>query len=108
MTFANRLPVDLNAEAARMKIILPTVNDGYRIEAIVENQMAAQHLNNVVPQLTTYLRAALHNDFITVAFPVDETKVVHHAYSPREILTAMASRNASFAHLVKALDLQPA
>lgn len=107
MTFANQLPNDLNADAGRMKIMLPTVTDGHRIEAVVENQMAAQHLNKIVPQLTAYLRAALHNDYITVAFPVDETKVVRHAYSPREILTAMATRNAAFAHLVKTLDLQP-
>lgn len=107
MTFANLLPNDLAAEAGRMKIIMPTVTDGHHIEAVVENQIAAQYLNNVVPQLTAHLRRTLRNDYITVAFPVDDTKVVHHAYSPREILNAMIAHNTAFAHLVKTLDLQP-
>lgn len=108
MTFANMLPVDLAAEAGRLKIIVPVIREDNRVEAVVENQMAAQYLGRILPQLTAHLRTTLQNDFITVAFPVDETRTVHHAYSPREILTEMVGKNAAFAQLVKALDLQPA
>lgn len=108
MTFANKLPVELAAEAGRLKIIAPIIQGDNRVEAVVENQLAAQYLNRILPQLTAHLRTTLQNDFISVTFTVDETRTVHHAYSPREILTEMVSKNAAFAQLVKALDLQPA
>lgn len=108
MTFANMLPVDLAAEAGRLKIIAPVIREDNHVEAVVENQLAAQYLNRILPQLTAHLRTTLQNDFITVSFPVDETRTVHHAYSPREILTEMVNKNSAFAQLVKALDLQPA
>lgn len=108
MMFANMLPVDLAAEAGRLKIIAPVIREDNHVEAVVENQLAAQYLNRILPQLTAHLRTTLQNDFITVSFPVDETRTVHHAYSPREILTEMVNKNSAFAQLVKALDLQPA
>lgn len=107
MTFASMLPVDLAAEAGRLKIIAPVIREDNRVEATVENQLAAQYLNRILPQLTNHLRTTLQNDFITVSFPVDETRTVHHAYSPREILSEMVGKNPAFAQLVKALDLQP-
>ncbi|MDO4210683.1 MAG: DNA polymerase III subunit gamma/tau [Bacteroidales bacterium] len=106
LTFANTLPVEEAAEAGRLKIVQPVIKENYRIEALVENQVAANYLGKIAPQLTAHLRATLRNDNITVAFPVDETHTIRHAYSPRKILAEMMQKNPALVTLIKTFDLQ--
>ena len=106
MIFANELPVEHNAEAGRLKILQPKIKEGYIIEAMVDNQTAAQYMKQIAPQLTAHLRQTLHNDLITISFLVDETQVVRHAYSPREVFMQMTEKNHAFTQLVKAFNLQ--
>ena len=106
LSFANRLPVEDRAEAGRLKIMKPEIKENYRIEALVDNDVAAKYLGKISARLTQYLREALHNDVITISFPVDQTQVQHRAFSPREILTQMIEKNANIVKLIKTFDLQ--
>lgn len=106
LSFAGTLPAQERAIAGRLKVMKPKLLPNHRVEAYVENQMTANFLAKAAPRLTAYLREALRNDYITVGFPVDETKVEHHAYSPREILEEMLKKNADLARLITTFDLQ--
>ena len=106
LLFANQLPVEETAEANRLRINLPEIKDNYHVEALVENDLASRYLGKIIPQLTAFLRTNLHNDLITVAFPVDTTQTLRRVLSPQEAFTHMKQSNRAFANLVKALDLQ--
>lgn len=115
--FANELPHEHNAESGRLKAIAteptrfrfsPAAPDGtLPIEILVDNQVAADLLNQLLPQLTPFVANELRNDFIQVHFGVDETKVVQRrAYSPREIFQQMKEKSPAVAKLAEALHLE--
>ena len=106
MMFANSLPVEEAAEAGRLKIMQPQIKEDFHVEALVDNQMAANYLGKIKAQLTAYLCESLQNDFITVSFPVDERHELHRVFSPREILANMKEKNIHFAKLAQKLELQ--
>lgn len=106
MMFANSLPVEEAAEAGRLKIMQPQIKEDFHIEALVDNQMAANYLGKIKAQLTAYLRDNLQNDNITVSFPVDEHQELRRVFSPREILANMKEKNVHFAKLAQQLELQ--
>lgn len=108
LIFANELPIEHTAEAGRLKILKPCLKEGYLIEALVDNQLAATFLGKILPSLTDYLKQALHNQKITISFPIatDSSSVSRLVFSPREIFATMKNKNNHFAQLVKQLDLQ--
>lgn len=105
LMFANQLPHEKIAEAGRLQAIQPILKENFIVEASVENELAAKHLGLILDQLTTFLRAELHNSLITVKFPIDQTVITRYALSPREALIKMAEKNPVFAQMVKTLNL---
>ena len=106
LQFANELPAEQGAEAGRLQMLKPTVAEDFAVEAIVDNERAAKHLNTIRERLTAYLRDALHNDLITINFKVDESVETHYVLSPRETLQKMCEDYTPVARLVDALKLQ--
>lgn len=115
--FANELPHEHSAEAGRLKAIAteptrfrfsPAAPDGtLPIEILVDNQVAADLLNHILPQLTPFVADVLANDFIQVRFGVDDTQVVQRrAYTPREIFQQMKEKSPAVAQLAEALHLE--
>lgn len=106
LLFANQLPADQGAEAGRLQMIVPTLKEDFCVEASVDNERAAKHLEMIKPRLTGFLRNALHNDFINVVFKVDDSVVTRCVASPREALAKMCEENPAVATLVQKLKLQ--
>lgn len=107
LRFANELPPQQNAEAGRLKNILPRVENDFHIVGTVENEAAANYLHKIQQQLTTFLRTELRNDMITVDFPV--TTVVHiqpKAFNRREMFNHMLKQNEALKQLSIALQLE--
>ncbi|MGN0061435.1 MAG: DNA polymerase III subunit gamma/tau [Alloprevotella sp.] len=106
LLFANQLPANQGAEAGRLQMIVPTLKEDFCVEAIVDNERAAKHLEIIQPRLTGFLRSALHNDAIRVVFRVDDAVITRYVASPREALIKMCEENPAITTLIKKLKLQ--
>ena len=93
-------------EAGRLQMIVPTLKEDFCVEAIVDNERAAKHLEIIQPRLTGFLRSALHNDAIRVVFRVDDAVITRYVASPREALIKMCEENPAITTLIKKLKLQ--
>lgn len=78
-----------------------------KVKALVDNVSAAQFLQEFAPNITQYLRQALHNDGIQVLFEVTTTEnVQRRAFTPRERFTRMLEKSEDLRFLVNALKLE--
>lgn len=117
MLFANCLPREASAQASRLKVIcteanklqmLPASdNEPQTIVGKVDNETAAQHLEEIVPQLTQHLRTNLKNDFIALQWQVDNSEqIAQVAFTPREVFHAMLEKSEELRQLSEKLKLQ--
>ena len=106
LRFANQLPREQTATAARMKNMKPVLHEDYTVEVPLENEQVMGYMEALRPALEKFLRTQLHNGKVALRFRLIESQEPHRAYSPREQLAAMLKKYPALAELKKTLKLE--
>ena len=104
--FAQRLPVEEKANAARMMNISPKLLNATTFEVGVDNGMVEKYMNQLLPAIQNYLREKLHNRKITMTVRVLEAKEVVRAYSHVERFQLMSKKNPKLLKLKEVFGLE--
>ena len=104
--FAQRLPVEEKANAARMMNLQPKLLNDTTFEVGVDNGMVEKYMNQLLPQIQSYLREKLHNRKITMTVRVFEAKEVVRAYSQVERFQLMSKKNPKLMKLKEVFGLE--
>ena len=104
--FAQKLPKEEKANAARMMNITPKLLDATTFEVGVDNDMVEKYMNGLIPDIQNFLRENLHNRKITMKVRVLEAKEVVRAYSHVERFQLMSKKNPKLMKLKDVFGLE--
>ncbi len=103
--FANSLPQEQAAMAARMKNLTPRRLEAETYEVVLDNEQVMHYMQALVPEIETYLRRELKNGKVClrlrVAAPGEQVK----AYSKKEQFQMMLQRSEGLQLLRDELNL---
>ena len=103
--FANSLPQEQAAMAARMKNLTPRRLEAETYEVVLDNEQVMHYMQALVPEIETYLRRELKNGKVSlqlrVAAPGEQVK----AYSKKEQFQMMLQRSEGLQLLRDELNL---
>ena len=83
------------------------MKDDYSIDLPIGNKVEISMMQNVEPELMTFLRHNLQNTKLKIEYKVLEIEKVHKPYTGTEILQAMIDRNPALQKLKDDLGLDP-
>ena len=106
MRFANKLPAEETATAARMKRMEPQMVDATNIVVPVENTMVLKDMNKIKGQLQHFFRAQLDNGEVTLSFRLLAPEEDDHAFDPQALLQDFKQRSEGFNLLHNQLRLR--
>ena len=106
LQYANRLPKEQTALAARMKHLTPILAGPEQIRVEVENQQVKQDFEEIRPDLLRFLRTFLHNSHLELEITLLDLKKAPRAYSKREQLEAIIKKYPDVERLRKELKLE--
>ena len=104
--FAQKLPVEEKANAARMMNMHPKLLNNTTFEIGVDNGMVAKYMQQLLPSIQQHLRENLHNRKITMTIRVLEAQEVIRAYSPAERFQLMSQKNPKLLKLKEVFGLE--
>ena len=104
--FAQKLPVEEKANAARMMNIAPKLLNNTTFEVGVDNNMVEKYMQDLLPAIQSYLREHLHNRKITMTIRVLEAKEMVRAYSHAERFQMMSQKNPKLLKLKEVFGLE--
>ena len=104
--FAQQLPVEEKANAARMMNLQPKLLNDTTFEVGVDNGMVEKYMKQLLPQIQKHLREKLHNRKITMTVRVFEAKEVVRAYSQVERFQLMSQKNPKLMKLKEVFGLE--
>ena len=107
MRFANMLPAEESAMAARMKAITPVLGDDLTVSVAVENQQVLAGFRNLEGNLLQHLRTQLRNTHLQLQFHIVEyTEEAPRSFTRKEQFADMLKGNAALRLLQEALKLE--
>ena len=106
MRFANQLPTEETATAARMKRMEPQMVDAKSIVVPVENTMVLKDMNKIKGQLQHFFRAHLDNGEVSLDFRLLAPEEDDHAFDPQALLQDFKQRSEGFNLLHNQLRLR--
>ena len=104
--FAQQLPIEEKANAARMMNLQPKLLNDTTFEVGVDNGMVEKYMKQLLPQIQNHLREKLHNRKITMTVRVFEAKEVVRAYSQVERFQLMSQKNPKLMKLKEVFGLE--
>ena len=104
--FAQKLPAEEKANAARMMNIAPKLLNDTTFEVGVDNGMVEKYMQELLPTIQDYLREHLHNRKITMTIRVLEAKEMVRAYSHTERFQMMSQKNPKLLKLKEVFGLE--
>lgn len=106
LQYANRLPQEQTAMAARMKNMSPFLAGPELIRVEVENQQVKQDLQEISNDLIQFMRKTLHNTYLQLEIGLMDLKKTQRAYTKREQLEAIIKKYPDVEQLRKELKLE--
>lgn len=106
LQYANRLPQEQTAMAARMKNMNPFLAGPELIRVEVENQQVKQDLQEISNDLIRFMRKTLHNSHLQLEIGLMDLKKTQRAYTKREQLEAIIKKYPDVEQLRKELKLE--
>lgn len=103
--FAQNLPLEEKANAARMLNITPKLKNDTTFEVGVDNEMVEKNMKQLLPSIQDFLRERLHNRKISMSVRILETQEVVKAYSQVERFQLMSKKNPKLLKLKEVFDL---
>lgn len=104
--YASSLPVEQNANAARMKNMKPQLGENFMAVVLVENDLVKEIFEKMKFDITAYLREKLENSQFTLVFRTMERTELKKVYSKKEQFEAMQSSCSALNKLKEALGLE--
>ena len=104
--FAQELPIEEKANAARMMNLQPKLLNDTTFEVGVDNEMVERYMAQLLPNIQAFLREKLHNRKITMTIRVLEAKEVVRAYSQTERFQLMSQKNPKLLKLKEVFELE--
>ncbi|MGP1477678.1 MAG: DNA polymerase III subunit gamma/tau [Phocaeicola sp.] len=105
-SFAAQLPREQKANSRKMMGIHPTLSDPINFEVSVDNDMAAESLQELAGQIETFMHAKLHNSHVKMHIRVAEVKEQHRVFTGPEKLRMMMEKNPYLKELKDTLGLE--
>ncbi len=105
-SYAQLLPQEHKATAARMKNMKPTVDTNWQVDVPVENDMVADYMRAILPGLLGYLRSHLHNNRIGVNIRVQQSAPSTQLYRRSDQFADMLKRSSALCMIKDALGLE--
>lgn len=102
----NVLPQEEKANSARMMNIKPKLLNDTTFEVLVDNEMVEKYMNQLLPDIQSYLREQLHNRKIVMTVRVSAPHEVVRAYSQSERFILMSKRNPDLLKFKEAFGLE--
>lgn len=106
LDFANKLPIEENATAGRMKNMRPKLINETTFEVTVENELVVQKMQSMTRQIVDYMRVQLHNSKIEMTVRTIEASEIKRAYSRVEQYQMMAKKNPTLQKLKEVFGLE--
>lgn len=106
LQYANRLPQEQTATAARMKNMTPFLSGPEQIRVEVENQQVKQDLQEISNDLIRFMRKELHNSHLQLEIGLLDLQKTQRAYTKREQLEAIIKKYPDVEQLRKELKLE--
>ena len=94
------------AIASRMHNVLIKMPEWPKVEAVFENTMLKDDVENILPQVQNQLAKLLHNGRLTVTTRLANKEEVVTKLTPQEILDKIVETNPAFARMQKQLGLK--
>ena len=91
--YANNLPFEQVAMAKKMLNTQVDLLDDSKIEIKVDNKLAANDFQAILPDIKQYLQKALHNDILEIDITINESKEQSKAFTKTERFQEMAEKN---------------
>ena len=104
--FAQQLPKEEKANAARMMNIQPKLLNNTTFEVSVDNSMVEKYMLQLLPKIQEYLQKNLHNRNITMKVRVLEEDEIARAYSPIERFQQMNKINPKLLKMKEFFDFE--
>ena len=105
-SYAQLLPQEHKATAARMKNMKPTVDNNWQVDVPVENEMVADYMRAILPGLLGYLRSHLHNNRIGVNIRVQQSAPGTQLYRRADQFADMLKRSTALRMIKDTLGLE--
>ncbi len=106
LQYANRLPQEQTAMAARMKNMNPFMTGPEQIRVEVENEQVKQDLLEISDNLIRFMRKELHNSHLQLEVALLDLHKTQRAYTKREQLEAIIKKYPDVEQLRKELKLE--
>lgn len=106
LDFANKLPIEENATAGRMKNMRPQLLNDTTFEVTVENELVVKTMQAMAPQIIEHMRTQLHNSKIEMKVRAIEASEAKRAYSRVEQFQMMIKKNPALQKMKEALGLE--
>ena len=104
--FAQQLPAEEKANAARMLNITPKLQNDTTFEVGVDNDMVEKNMKQLLPSIQNFLRERLHNRKISMSVRILKAQEVVRAYSQVERFQLMSKKNPKLLKLKEIFDLE--
>ena len=104
--FASKLPAEENATSGRMMNMSIKLLNDTTFEALVDNELVAKYMKNLIHPIQNYLRENLHNSRITMTIRVSEAMETVRAYSRVERFQMLSQKNPELLNLKEEFGLE--
>ncbi|MBQ4622107.1 MAG: DNA polymerase III subunit gamma/tau, partial [Bacteroidaceae bacterium] len=106
MDFANKLPVEENATAGRMKNMRPKLINDTTFEVVVENELVEKKMQAMAARIADYMRVQLRNSKISMLTRVMQENDKKRAYGRVEQFQMMSQKNPVLQKMKEAFGLE--
>lgn len=104
--FANTLPIEQVAMAKKMKGTTVCLTAPTSVQITVDNKLAAQDFQALMPQLSQYLQRELHNGQLEISVTISEATDTPRTYTKLERFQHMAEKNKALQQLKNEFGLE--
>lgn len=104
--FANALPIEQVAMAKKMKGTTVCLTTPTSVQIMVDNKLAAQDFQALMPQLSQYLQKELHNGQLEFSVTISEATDTPRTYTKLERFQHMAEKNKALQQLKNEFGLE--
>ena len=104
--YARQLPPEYSAIALRMEHLVPKLLEKDQYEVQVDNEMIAESMRKLMPQILPYMRQTLNYSDLNINVNLREYKAVESQLTRSDEIAKMKETNPAFKKLVDELNLE--
>ncbi len=106
LMMCNRMPVQMQAMATRMKNMIPTITTYPTLEVVVGNSIFLQQLQAILGRIRASMAKGLENGNIEITLRLAEEEELKPILSKKELFIKLIKENKAFEKLAEGLNLE--